>query len=179
MAWGSLKVYLYICFSPQFHIRCILGVFPFDRWSAFIPFKMNSRMVLFDTLNTWNRSLLITSSVKLHKAKQFLWKWFKRVKIFHSSSKSFLKTLEKTPGPEGLWVISFNLKNEGQTKCNMTLQHFLHHTLKNMDTQGPVCWNPSREESIYAFLLFLFLLWLLFTLYYSFIDFSPETLNLN
>lgn len=124
-------------------------------WSAFVPFKMTSEMVLFDTLNAWKRSVLITFSVKLHQGKQFFWKGFKRVKIFHSSCKSFLKTLEKISEPEGLWVISFNLKNEGQKKCNMTLQHFLHYTLKNMDTYGAVCWNPSRDKSIWFYLCFL------------------------
>lgn len=80
------------------------------------------------------KKCLITFSVKLHEGKQFLRKGFKCVKIVHSSSKSFLKTLEKISWSEGLWVISFNLKNEGQTKCSMTLQHFPHHRLKNMDT---------------------------------------------
>ena len=41
------------------------------------------------------KKCLITFSVKLHEGKQFLRKGFKCVKIVHSSSKSFLKTLEK------------------------------------------------------------------------------------
>lgn len=117
-----------ICFAPQFPISffwCLSFLL-----ICIYSFQDEQQNGTFDTLNTCKRSVLITFSVKLHKGKQFLWKGFKRVKIFHSSPKSLLKTLEKISGPEGLWVISFNLKIEGHTKCIMTLQHFLPHTLK-------------------------------------------------
>lgn len=102
-----------ICFPPQFPISffwCLSFLL-----ICIYSFQDEQQNGTFDTLNTWKRSVLITFSVKLHKGKQFLWKGFKRVKIFHSSPKSLLKTLEKISGPEGLWVISFNLKRVTQS----------------------------------------------------------------
>ena len=116
---------------------------------------------IFWHIKYMEKKCLITFSVKLHRRKQFLRKGFKCVKIVHSSSKSFLKTLEKISWSEGLWVIFFNLKNEGQTKCGMTLQHFLHHRLKNMDTW--FCVLKSIQGQIHMIFIYTFLLthWLL------------------
>lgn len=170
MAWEGLKVcvcviciyikyIIYISLFPLNSPKILVFVFPFDRWSTFIPFKMK-RKTLLSNIKYMKKKC--ASKVKLHKGKQFFWKWFKHVKGFHLSSKSFLKTLEKISEPEAFWV-SFNLKNEGQKKYSMTLQHFLHHTFKKMDTHGLLCWNPSKGG--------------IHMLFYSFIDFSPETLN--
>ena len=160
---GGLRKFLgkkNLCFPPS-----ILNKLHFWCLSFFLIciyfFQDEQQNDTFWYIKYMEKKCLITFSVKLHKGKQFLRKGFKCVKIVHSSSKSFLKTLEKISWSEGLWVISFNLKNEGQTKCSMTLQHFLHHRLKNMDTRCGVL--KSIHGQIHMIFIYTLLLihWLL------------------